>query len=216
MTHLHHDYIDRPPLESPDDMPDLAALLTSRICHDLISPLGAIGNGVELMAMASPADGPELTLIAESVTIAHARIRLFRSAFGPAAPGQMIARDDIQSLLADYGRITRHWTEFEVADDLPRADVKLLLLMLMCLETALPWGGAVHVTPTPTGYTLLAEADRIQFDAMQWSILTGAAFSGNQRPATVHFLLGAVELRRQARELHIHTSAQTVTLRLTS
>ncbi len=41
------------------DRPDLAALIASRICHDLISPIGAIGNGVELMSMDRGGQGPE-------------------------------------------------------------------------------------------------------------------------------------------------------------
>ncbi len=49
------------------DKPDLAALVGSRICHDLISPIGAIGNGVELMMMEGAAKGPEMALITESV-----------------------------------------------------------------------------------------------------------------------------------------------------
>ena len=57
------------------DKPDLAALIGSRICHDLISPIGAIGNGVELMMMDGTAKTPELALIAESVANANARIR---------------------------------------------------------------------------------------------------------------------------------------------
>ena len=63
----------------PHDPTELAALIGSRICHDLVSPIGAIGNGVELLAMAGAA-GPEVRLIAESVAAANARIRFFRIA----------------------------------------------------------------------------------------------------------------------------------------
>jgi histidine phosphotransferase ChpT len=63
---------------------ELTSLIGSRICHDLISPLGAIGNGVELLAMSEVAKGPEMSLIAESVENANARIRFFRVAFGAA------------------------------------------------------------------------------------------------------------------------------------
>ncbi len=62
---------------SSDDTPqspDLAALIGSRICHDLISPIGAIGNGLELLSMAG-AGGPEVALISDSVSNANARIR---------------------------------------------------------------------------------------------------------------------------------------------
>lgn len=62
--------------------PDIAALVSARICHDLISPIGAIGNGVELLMLDKAAASPEMDLISESVTQASARIRFFRLAYG--------------------------------------------------------------------------------------------------------------------------------------
>ena len=79
------------------DKTDLAALVGSRICHDLISPIGAIGNGVELMMMDRASASPELALIAESVASANARIRYFRVAFGTAGADQRIARSEVHS-----------------------------------------------------------------------------------------------------------------------
>ena len=74
------------------DDQDLSALLGSRICHDLISPLGAIANGVELLQMSGAAASPEVALIAESVANANARIRFFRVAYGIASAGQRVGR----------------------------------------------------------------------------------------------------------------------------
>ena len=65
---------------------DLAALISSRICHDLISPIGAINNGLELLGMSGQSlDTPEMSLINESVQNASARIRFFRIAYGAAS-----------------------------------------------------------------------------------------------------------------------------------
>ena len=72
------------------DKPDLAALIASRICHDLISPIGAIGNGVELLAMEPGGPRPEMALISESVANANARIRFFRICFGQASSDQLV------------------------------------------------------------------------------------------------------------------------------
>jgi histidine phosphotransferase ChpT len=74
---------------------DLAALIGSRICHDLISPIGAIGNGVELLMLDGAGHGPEMALIAQSVTHANARIRFFRVAYGIASTDQRIARTEV-------------------------------------------------------------------------------------------------------------------------
>ena len=83
-----------------DPLPDFAALIGSRICHDLISPLGAIGNGVELLEMSSAGASPEMALISESVASANARIRFFRIAFGAAGSGGSVAAAEIRSILA--------------------------------------------------------------------------------------------------------------------
>ena len=83
---------------SPSDLNDL---IGSRICHDLISPLGAISNGLELLAMSQDMSGPEVSLISESVDNANARIRFFRIAFGSSSPGQMTGANEIASILRD-------------------------------------------------------------------------------------------------------------------
>ena len=78
----------------------LAALISSRICHDLISPIGAINNGLELLRMSVQRDGPEMDLIAQSVQNASARIRFFRVAYG-AASDQPMGRAEVVTILRD-------------------------------------------------------------------------------------------------------------------
>ena len=80
---------------------DLAALVSSRICHDLISPIGAINNGLELLNMsgATPV-GPEMQLIYDSVKSASARIRFFRIAFGTASDDPVV-RNEVTSILTE-------------------------------------------------------------------------------------------------------------------
>jgi histidine phosphotransferase ChpT len=79
---------------------EIAALIASRICHDLISPIGAIGNGMELMALSSGQEqsSPELDLISQSVENANARIRFFRIGFeypfGGSARGLVDTEND--------------------------------------------------------------------------------------------------------------------------
>jgi histidine phosphotransferase ChpT len=89
------------------ERPDLSALIGSRICHDLISPIGAIGNGVELMLMDGGAKSPELALISESVANANARIRFFRIAFGAAGGDTRIARTEVHTVLTEITKGSR-------------------------------------------------------------------------------------------------------------
>lgn len=81
------------------EKPDLTALLGSRICHDLISPIGAIGNGLELLMMDGSSTSPEMVLISESVAHADARIRFFRVAYGMAQADHRIGKAEVQSVL---------------------------------------------------------------------------------------------------------------------
>ena len=56
--------------------PDITGLVGARICHDLISPIGAIGNGIELLGLTGVAPGPEMQLISDSAAGAQARVRV--------------------------------------------------------------------------------------------------------------------------------------------
>lgn len=193
------------PLTRPDSG-DLAALVASRLCHDLISPLGAIGNGVELMQLtADPGAQPpaELGLISESVAAARARISCFRIAFGPASGEQRLSKADLESLLRDMSAGGRLRIDLDSQGDQTRAEVKLLLLALNCLETALPWGGRVLVCRAVPGWRLVAEATRTKPDPALWAWLGGEPCQRrmNPTPAEVHFPVLAAEAAVQGRTL---------------
>ena len=183
------------------DHPDLAALIGSRICHDLISPIGAIGNGVELLMMSPEAQGPELALIAESVASANARIRFFRIAFGLSAADQRIGQPEVTSVLADLTRGTRLAIDWDGPADLSRPEVKLAFLLLMCLETALPYGGEITVSATGQAWTMTARAAKTKVDPDLWGQLSASSAESPLGAAHVHFTLAGAELRRLGREL---------------
>jgi len=168
---------------------DIAALIGSRICHDLISPLGAIGNGVELLGMAGAVDGPEMALINESVMNANARIRFFRIAFGAARGGQMIGRDEILSILQDMSAGSRVRVEWASDENLLRQQVKLAFLLIQCFETALPYGGTINVKQEQGGWSLHCNAQRMNIDQSIWEILVSTDIKKDISPAEVHFAL---------------------------
>jgi histidine phosphotransferase ChpT len=171
---------------------ELTALLGSRICHDLISPLGAIGNGVELLAMSGAVAGPEMSLISESIDHANARIRYFRVAFGAAAAGQRMGRDEVMSVLRALsagGRVSYAWN---TPADLGRREVKLAFLCLMCAEAAMAWGGKLTVSAdTADGpWEVRGDAPRLRLDPPRWAILAaGDAAPGEVAAADVQFVL---------------------------
>lgn len=184
----------------------IAALLGSRICHDLVSPIGAISNGVELLQMSGGGDSPELDLIHESVDNANARIRFFRIAFGIATKGQELAGTEIRDILADLTRGTRLDIDWQSASVLPRSQVKLVFLMIQCLEAALPWGGKIHVSQTESTWHVVADSDRLKDIAALWDALENPTASAEIGAAEVQFLLFPVMLDEQHRRLSLTLS----------
>ncbi|MFC7704935.1 histidine phosphotransferase family protein [Plastorhodobacter daqingensis] len=193
--------------------PDLSALLASRICHDLISPLGAIGNGLELMRMAGTTRGPEADLIAESVLSASARIRFFRVAFGAAALGQRMGRPEILSILADMTAGSRLRIDWQPMGDLPRHEVRLAFLLLQCLETAMPYGGAITVTCEGGMWEMTGLAPRLRIETDLWDGLEDPSLAPPPAAAQVHFALVPPELRAQGRSLRVETTETRIRLR---
>lgn len=166
----------------------LAALIGSRICHDLISPIGAINNGLELLNMSGDMAGPEIGLIGESVENASARIRFFRIAFG-AAGDQMVGPAEVRSILDGLygaGRLSIDWT---VPDPVQRAEVRLSFLAVLCAETAMPFGGRIEIGKTGRTWHLAGMADRINVDDTLWAVLSGGPEAAQLQPSQVQFAL---------------------------
>lgn len=144
--------------ESSIEALDLAALLCSRVCHDLISPVGAIVNGIEVLEEENDELTKEfaLDLIKRSAATASAKLQFCRIAFGAA--GSAGAQID----LGDAEKIARGFLEDDKTKidwNLPRAllaknRVKLLLNMLVIAGQAIPRGGKVTVDPIGAGDNL--------------------------------------------------------------
>ncbi|WRH61563.1 MAG: histidine phosphotransferase family protein [Fuscovulum sp.] len=190
--------------------PDLSALLGSRLCHDLIGPIGAIGNGVELLLLAGGGRGDEVALISESVTALNARIRFYRVAFGIARPDQSIARNEVTAILADLfpsGRITVTWSS---PSDLPRAEVKAIFLLLLCAEQALRSGGRIAVLRDGAGWSLTLTSPRLRHDAALWSLTRSPTLPPDLEPAQVQFPLAGQALAQLGRKPDFEPGPETL------
>jgi histidine phosphotransferase ChpT len=167
---------------------NLGALIGSRICHDLISPIGAINNGLELLGMSGGAPGPEMDLIQQSVGNASARIRYFRVAFG-AAGEQVMGRAEVVSILRDVmegGRLDVAWGPMDAQ---PRQSVRLAFLALLCVESAMPYGGRVEISQDDGQWLLHGHADKLNIDEAIWAVLATQDPPADLRPAQVQFAL---------------------------
>ncbi len=187
----------------------LAAIVCSRICHDLVSPVGAIVNGIDLVREMGAAEHSEaIGMIGHSAERASAMLQLYRIAFGTAeAEGQSVAR----AVLAEHSavlfappRIVLEWQGRE-GPPVPRREAKLLALVLLCARSVLGIRGTVQLRTSarsvvPLSIEVLAES--LSSSAEMLGLLDGSASADAVSPRTVEFVLA----RDTARALGVHLS----------
>jgi histidine phosphotransferase ChpT len=146
---------------------ELAALLSSRICHDVISPVGAIANGLELLAEEADETMRDsaMDLIRRSAAQASAKLQFARLAFGAAgSAGAEIDLRDAEHVARGIMDPAKHRLQWSgPAANLPKDRVKLLLNMISLAISALPRGGTIDVTIEGSGdalsFRLLCQGD---------------------------------------------------------
>ncbi len=129
---------------------DLAAMLCSRLCHDMLSPVGALNNGLELLAME---DDPEMrksviALLEQSASTSTNKLKFFRLAFGAAGGfGDRVEVEEpkalIEALVADKDKLEVHWAID--AANLAKPVVKVLLNFSQIAIDALVRGGTLDI-----------------------------------------------------------------------
>ena len=146
---------------SPGPAPDaleLAALLCSRVCHDLISPVGAIVNGLEVLDDNPKPDDREfaLDLIRKSAKTASARLQFCRLAFGAAgSAGAQIDVGDAESMARGHLEDDKTKIAWNLPREfLPKNKVKLLLNMMVIAQQTIPRGGTLTIDPIGDGETM--------------------------------------------------------------
>jgi histidine phosphotransferase ChpT len=140
---------------------DLAALLCSRVCHDVISPVGAIVNGLEVLEDEKDAEMRDIAfeLIRKSANTASARLQFCRLAFGAAgSAGASIDTGDAEQVarnLFEDDKTKLQWNAPRVL--MGKNKVKLVLNLCLIAAAAIPRGGVIHVTiAEPDGATRVA------------------------------------------------------------
>ena len=185
---------------------DLAALLCSRLCHDLLSPVGALSNGLELLAEEKD---PEMRkrcfeLLEQSAKSSADKLRFFRLAFGAAGGFDAMvpvaeARSVIEGLIGGAGRITLEW--MVAGDALPKSAVKVLLNFALIGIEALVRGGtltiAAELLEGRTEIVVRAAGARIAFDPT-----IGAALDGRLPVADLSSRTAAAAMIHQLARSH--------------
>lgn len=177
---------------------ELASLLCSRLCHDLLSPVGALSNGLELLA---DEKDPEMRkrcfeLLEQSARISADKLKFFRLAFGAAGGfGVMVpvaeARAVVDALVGNNGRIEVKWALG--GDSLPKPAVKTMLNLALIGIEALVRGGTLDIGAElregASEIVIRASGPRIAFDPVVGQALEGklpaAELSSKTAPAAM-------------------------------
>ncbi|KAA9008887.1 histidine phosphotransferase family protein [Histidinibacterium aquaticum] len=187
----------------------LSAMVASRICHDLISPIGAISNGLELMSLSTD-PGDEVDLVSRSVANAQARIRFFRLAFGNAPAEQALPSGEVAALLDEMTAEARTGFDWRVTGRQPRPEVRAALLAMLCCETALPTGGTVRVVPDGDRWWIEGRGPRIDSAPEPWEMLEGTP--AVVTPATVQFALLPQALEDIGSDARVQVSERAIAI----
>jgi len=170
---------------------EFASLLCSRLCHDLLSPVGALNNGIELLA---DEHDPEmrarcLDLLAESARASANKLKFFRLAFGAAGGfadevDTREARAAIEGLFGGDGRIRLGWMVDEPT--ISKAALKVLLNLVLIAGDALVRGGSLDIGAEKhdSGLDIVvrAEGPRIVLDPELKKVLIGQTHEDEVAP----------------------------------
>ncbi|WBH16077.1 histidine phosphotransferase family protein [Sphingomonas radiodurans] len=181
------------------DPVDFASLLCSRLCHDLLSPIGALNNGLELLADETDPAMRErcMELLAESARTSAAKLKFFRLAFGAAGGfGESVdsreAQQAIEGLFGETKRLTINWMVEE--QFLPKTAIKVLLNLAMIAGDALVRGGTLDIGGEANDgaieIVLKAEGPRIVLDEeLRATLVDGVAGDAVTPRAAAAFLV---------------------------
>ncbi|EKF43653.1 hypothetical protein NA8A_06458 [Nitratireductor indicus C115] len=197
--------------------PDLAALLCSRVCHDIISPVGAINNGLELLDEGG-ADEDAMNLIRASAVNASARLQFARIAFGAAgSAGMQIDTGDAQTVAAAFINNEKPELEWVGARALlPKNQVKLLLNLLLVANAAIPRGGKLHVSlenlDTAPSFTITAQGPMLRVPPKFLELHSGNKPEEAVDAHTVQFYYTLLLSRETGMKINIRATAEEIIL----
>ncbi len=195
-------------------------LLISRLCHDIVGPIGAVNNGLELMSddelgMADDA----LELASRSAGQAATLLQYFRLAYGSAGVREVADSPTLQGLAADFlahEKASLDWPPAAAPLDLPEGSGKLVLNMIALAAEALPRGGSVAVALNPgVSIEVAAQGQDVGFRQEVEEGLADNVAVEDLTPRSVHGFFTRLVARRLGGELQVeHLSPGS--LRLTA
>lgn len=200
---------------------DLASMLCSRLCHDMLSPVGAMANGLELLSEERDAEmrGRIVELLEQSAKTSADKLKFFRLAFGAAGGfGDLVPIEEprqlVEALAGNNGRITLNW--HVASDALPKPAVKVLLNLALFGIEALVRGGTLdiggEVVDGATEIVVRASGPRIAFDETVGKALDGSLPEGELSSRTAPAALIRMLAEQQGGGLQYALSSEALVM----
>ena len=202
------------------DAMDLAALLCSRVCHDVISPVGAIVNGLEVL---EDEKDPEMRnfafeLIRKSAHTASARLQYCRLAFGAAgSAGASIDTGDAENVARNLFVDDRTKLEWNAPRALmPKNKVKLVLNLCMIASATIPRGGVITVNISDTdGYTdvsVTTKGSHLRLADSVPTLLAGEPKTGHVDAHGIQAFYAGLIARECAMDVNVDVAQDLITI----
>jgi histidine phosphotransferase ChpT len=183
-------------------LPQILELMASKLCHDIISPVGAVANGVEFLEEMGADAGEDVTnLISFSAGQASAKLQAFRMGYGAGGADSAIKPEDVhkvfESVIAPDGKVRQHWDpyapigpesyQFERPAGLSKAIMNVLLLGIECL----PKGGDLTLESDEKSITVTAKGENASMSTeAQDALHQSTPYSGLTPKLTHPYLTG--------------------------
>ena len=195
----------------------LSGLLNSRLCHDLISPVGAASNGVEMCVEDPSACDDAMPLIEQSVGMASARLQFYRMAFGSSGAEGECGLSDLERITGAFfahGKIENSWEYDRLG--VSKAMARMVLLLAMLAGESLIIGGALKVSVDGDGRVrVIAEGERVKLKENIEQVLKGEGANVEPDPKSVPaFLLMELVEKTNATILFEESGDQRLVLQL--
>ena len=201
-------------------------LMASKICHDLISPIGAIGNGVEFIEdMGADAIDDAVPLIKHSSTQASAKLRAYRIAYGAGGADGHVKPEDVYNAINDIvtgdGRITQDWDpaqDMAVPEDhyeRPQAYCKILICALLQALDCLPKGGTLSVDVQGNETHIIANGENAGFREEIIESLSLTLNNDILEPKHAHAVLTGLLVNEYDYKISAETTENTAIIKIT-
>ncbi|OSQ39655.1 histidine phosphotransferase family protein [Thalassospira mesophila] len=190
----------------------LIELISSRICHDLVGPVGAVNAGAELMDEAGGTDDEALALMRRSGQEAQRRLQLFRLAYGRAGnsvDASTMHKTITQAYEAD-GKVSLDWADYRTIDAVTG---RIVLNMIMMAREALPFGGDISVQcDSGQEIRVIAQGKRAAIRPEIEKVLSGPVDPNDLDPRNIQGFFARNLAERLGKGVRVEAKENSVTL----